>query len=209
MDRKAALLAAVGISVAAYGYLRVLRPRVLRWGATIEDLARTMPGDEVVASPHFNATRAITINATPEDIWPWLMQMGFGRAGWYSYDLLDNLGRASARSIIPQFQSVRVGDRIPMSRWTYLTVLGFEPNQWLLWQDQGGGTWAWGLYPLDGQRTRLVSRMRGRYRWTLPLIIPVLMLMELGDPIMVPKELKGIKERSEELATHRRRLAQQ
>ena len=162
MDRKTALLMAAGAVIAAFAYARVLRPRVLRWGATDQDLERPMPGDEIVASPHFNATRAITINATPEDIWPWLMQMGFGRAGWYSYDLLDNLGRPSSRSIIPQLQSMKVGDRIPMSRWSYLTVKGFESNQWLLWQYQGGGTWAWGLYPLDGQRTRLVSRMRSR-----------------------------------------------
>jgi hypothetical protein len=208
VGRKVALMMVAGTGVAAFAYVRALRPRVLRWGATDEDLARPMPGDGIVINPHFNATRAITINARPEDIWPWLVQMGFGRAGWYSYDWLDNLGRPSSRSIIPQLQSMKVGDRIPMSRWTYLTVKGFEPNQWLLWQDQGGGTWSWGLYPLDGQQTQLVSRMRSRYPWTSPLIIPVLFLMELGDPIMVPKELRGIKDRAEAMAAQRSQASQ-
>ena len=83
-----------------YSYLKVVRPWQLRWGATDEEVSRSMPGDDIMLHPNFNATRAITINARPEQIWPWIVQMGFGRAGWYSYDWLDNLGRPSAERIV-------------------------------------------------------------------------------------------------------------
>ena len=70
--------------------LRLYRPWHLRWGSTDEEVHSELPGDEVVPDPTFAATRAITVNAPPERVWPWIAQMGFGRAGWYSYDLLDN-----------------------------------------------------------------------------------------------------------------------
>ena len=107
---------AVGLgAVVGVAYLRVVRPRQLRWGATDEEVARALPGDELVAAPTFDATRAITIEARPEDIWPWLVQVGVSRAGWYSYDHLDNLGRPSARRIIPELQGLKPGDVLPMS----------------------------------------------------------------------------------------------
>lgn len=72
-------------------YARVFRPWQLTWGATPEEVSRHLPSDERVTRPTFDATRAITIAARPEDVWPWLVQIGLTRAGWYSYDLLDNL----------------------------------------------------------------------------------------------------------------------
>jgi len=95
-----------GISGAAIlsVYLLLIRPWQLRWGATDEEVVRTMPGDDIVKHPTFNATRAVTINARPEAIWPWLVQMGMARAGWYSYDWIDNLGRPSAERLIPELQ---------------------------------------------------------------------------------------------------------
>ena len=111
----------LGRGVAALGvvllgvYLRFIRPWQLRWGATDEEVARAMSGDDVVKQPTFNATRAVTIQARPEEIWPWLLQIGITRAGWYSYDWLDNLGKPSATRILPQFQHVEVGDVIPFS----------------------------------------------------------------------------------------------
>ena len=98
-------------------YIGVYRPRQLRWGATDGEVAREMPGDEIVARPVFNATRAVTVNARPEDIWPWLVQIGFGRAGWYSYDILDNLGRHSSEQILPEYQTLEPGDLIPFGTW--------------------------------------------------------------------------------------------
>ena len=134
-------LAAVGTAaVATGGYLRFIRPRLLSWGATGDEIARPMVGDELCARPQFNATRAVTIRARPEEIWPWLVQIGFGRAGWYTYDLLDNLGRHSAERIIPEFQHLAVGDWVPMgltgevTPYTAYRVTRMEPDRLMLWE---------------------------------------------------------------------------
>lgn len=201
--RKVLAAGAAAVGVAALGgYLRFLRPWQVRWGATDDDVARAMPGDDVVAHPTFNATRAVTVAAQPEQIWPWLLQIGVGRAGWYSYDLLDNLGRPSAKRIVPEWQHVAVGDVIPMSPngkvgpW----VKAFDPNRWMLWWDNYGDmTWCWDLYPLDKSRTRLLTRVRMRYHWTSPLILFEL-LVEFADIAMMRKCLLGIKWRAERLS---------
>ena len=193
------------ISLAALGavsfgvYLRFIRPWQLRWGATDEEVARAMPGDEVVKSPTFNATRGVTVQARPEEIWPWLLQMGVTRAGWYSYDLFDNLGKPSAQRIIPELQHVAVGDVIPMSPdgKQGLRVKDFEANQWMLWWDnKGDSTWYWGLSRLDESQTRLITRVRMRYHWLSPMILFDL-LVEFTDIIMMRKCMLGIKQRAE------------
>src|ERR1700694_4601006 len=91
------------------GYLLVYRPLQLRWGTTDEEVARAMPGDEIQSQPIFNATRAVTVNARPEQIWPWLVQIGYQRAGWHGYDWIDNDGTSSAHPIIQQVQHTDVG----------------------------------------------------------------------------------------------------
>ena len=96
------VLAVVGASAVWFVY----RPWALRWGSTDEEIARAMPGDELLTDPSFNATRAVTINATPEEIWPWLVQIGYRRAGFYSYDRLDNDGVPSADRILPEYQGL-------------------------------------------------------------------------------------------------------
>jgi len=184
---------------AAAAYLRLIRPWQLRWGATDAEVERSMPGDDDVPRPTFNATRAVTVAARPEQIWPWLIQIGVGRAGWYSYDWLDNLGRHSAERIIPEFQHLAVGDVIPMSPDGKHgnVVKAFEPNRWMLWGDQAGqATWYWGLYPVDERQTRLITRVRMCYRWTSPLALfnP---LVEFADIAMMRKCLLGIKRRAE------------
>jgi hypothetical protein len=108
-------LTLLAAATAAAFYVRYARPWQLTWGATPDEVSRPLPGDELVTRPTFNATRAITIDAPPEEIWPWLVQIGLTRAGWYSYDILDNLGRTSARHIIPELQHLAVGDVVPMS----------------------------------------------------------------------------------------------
>lgn len=105
----------IAASAAITAYVRFVRPWQLHWGATPDEVSRALPGDNLVPKPTFNATRAITVAAPPERIWPWLVQTGLTRAGWYSYDLLDNLGRLSARRIIPELQNLAVGDIVPMS----------------------------------------------------------------------------------------------
>jgi hypothetical protein len=184
-------------------YLRLIRPWQLRWGATDAEVGRSMPGDDDVPRPTFNATRAVTVAATPEQIWPWLVQIGVGRAGWYSYDWLDNLGRHSAERIIPEFQNLTVGDVIPMSPDGKHgnVVKAFEPNRWMLWGDQAGqASWYWGLYPVDERQTRLLTRVRMCYRWTslLALFNP---LVEFTDIAMMRKCLLGIKRRAEASAS--------
>jgi len=186
-------------AVAAVTYLRFIRPWQLRWGATIEEVARSMPGDDVVKFPTFNATRAVTIQARPEEIFPWLVQIGVTRAGWYSYDLLDNLGKPSAQRIIPELQHVAVGDVIPMSPdgKQGLRVKDFEANQWMLWWDnKGDSTWYWGLSPLDESQTRLITRVRTHYHWLRPSILFSL-LVEFTDIVMMRKCMLGIKRRAE------------
>jgi hypothetical protein len=193
-------LASMGTAATATAaYLRFIRPWQLRWGATDEEVARAMPGDDVVKNPTFNATRAVTILARPEEVWPWLVQIGITRAGWYSYDWLDNLGHHSAERIIPEWQHVAVGDLIPMSpdgkagQW----VKAFETNQWMLWWDNKGDvTWYWGLYPQDESHTRLITRVRMHYHWLSPAILFSL-LVEFTDIVMMRKCMLGIKQRAE------------
>jgi hypothetical protein len=111
--RRPVLLLAVPI--AGLVYARYVRPWQLTWGATPAEVARSLPSDQLVQNPTFNATRAISIDAAPENVWPWLVQVGLTRAGWYSYDLLDNLGHHSARRIVPELQHLAEGDIVPMS----------------------------------------------------------------------------------------------
>jgi hypothetical protein len=178
----------------------------LRWGATDDELAMRLPGDQMVTHPHFGFTRSITIRARPEEIYPWLVQIGWGRAGWYSYDILDNLGKHSAERIIPQLQDIEVGEWISMggrpTETTAMRVKAFEMNKWLLWEHQGC-PWVWYVKPIDADTTRLITRGRNRYRvdWTLPT---ALILMEIGDPFMMRRQLRNLKRRAEALAAKRK-----
>jgi len=196
-------LAAVAVLVL---YLRVIRPWQLRWGATDDEVRRTLPGDDVALHPSFNATRAVTALARPDEIWPWLLQLGFRRAGWYSYDWIDNLGAPSAERIIPELQHVAVGDFVPLGSGAEsgFWVKAFEPNQWLLWADkQGTVTWLWVLHPLDESRTCLATRVRVRYNWCSPWMLFHL-VFDLGDIVMMRKCMLGIKQRAGLLARQRR-----
>jgi hypothetical protein len=195
----------MAVAVAAVGiYIVVFRPRQLRWGATDEDVARPMPGDEIVARPLFSATRAVTINARPEEIWPWLVQLGYGRAGWYSYDILDNLGRHSAEQILPEYQHVASGDLIPLGpgEASGLFVKDVRPNEWMVWWDskRQATSWVWGLFPIDGEQTRLISRVRMDYRKGLSNLMFGVLLIETADFPMMRKCMLGIKRRAEQMA---------
>ena len=180
-------------------YLARFRPWQLRWGATDEEVKRSMPGDNIVGKPSFNATRAVTINAPAENIYPWIVQIGLNRAGWYSYDLLDNLTRRSAESILPEHQRIQVGDLIPMSPdgKEGLWVKDFLYNEWLLWWDkEGDNSWAWGIYSEGETHARLVTRVRVEYRWLSPAILFNL-IIEFFDILMMRKCMLGIKRRAE------------
>jgi hypothetical protein len=190
-------------------YLKWIRPWQLRWGATDEELTRAMPGDEDVPKPSFDATRSVTVHASPEAIYPWIVQIGMTRAGWYSYDLLDNLGRQSAQQLLPEHQHIYAGQLIPMSPDGKhgIYVKDFRKDEWILWNDKEGvTTWCWSLYPEDENRTRLVTRVRMKYLWNSPAALFNL-LVEFADLPMMRKCLLGIKERATKL--HNDGLARQ
>jgi hypothetical protein len=179
----------------------------LRWGATDEEVRGSMPGDEIVPNPSFDATRAITIDAPPELVWPWIVQMGYRRAGFYTYALLDNAGYDSADRVLEEYQPPKVGDWMPMAKQvnetTAFRVKAFALNKWLLW-DKPDSTWAWKLIPLDGGRTRLVLRLKARYAWERPgSAILTLVLLEFGDFPMMRRVLKGIKVRAQRMSAAR------
>jgi len=106
--RKAVALAGVGAGIFACW----VRPRLLRWGATDEEVSGAYPGAGFVPGGERAATMAITIDAPPERVWPWLVQMGWDRGGWYSWDRIDNAGRPSAAEVHPEWQDLAVGDQL-------------------------------------------------------------------------------------------------
>jgi hypothetical protein len=197
------MLAEVGDVVTAVPLLAtapLYRRWHLHWGASPAEAQAAMPGDGLVPVSHFTATRAITIKARPGEVWPWLAQVGYGRAGFYSYDLLDNLGRPSAAAIMPQWQPAGVGDlAAPMASHptpgTSFLVADAEPPTRLVWA-KPDSTWAWTLAPLGPDRTRLVTRLRQRYQPT-PAGLLTIILAEYGDFAMMRKMLRGIKTRAE------------
>jgi hypothetical protein len=204
MDRVRRL--ALGVAVGGAGlvavYLRLVRPWTMRWGATDEEVARPLPGDRVLPQPGFSATRAITIAAPPEHIWPWLVQMGSGRAGWYAIDRIDNAGVPSATEIIAELQDLKVGDVIPMvvGRPVGPHVRELEPGRRMLWVTEGQLSWEWLLEPVDQQTTRLLNRIRGAYPplWSRRMLYAI--AASTGDIVMNRKQLRGIKARAERLA---------
>ena len=180
------------------------RRQHLRWGATDAEVADSMPGDELVPKASFDATRAITIGAPPDMVWPWIVQMGYRRAGFYTYALLDNAGYESADAVLEDYQHPQVGDWMPMaskvSETTAFRVAAFDTGKWLLWS-KPDSTWSWTLTPLPGGRTRLVTRLKQRYPWESPgMAVFTLVLLELGDFPMMRRMLPGIRERAERLA---------
>jgi hypothetical protein len=192
----------VGLAlVAAVLYLRRFRPWQLRWGATDAEVSRSMPGDDLLSAPAFNATRAITIDAEPENVWSWLVQVGVKRGGWYSYDLLDNLGRSSARSIVPSLQKIAVGDVLAISPngKQGIHVIDLDPPRSMIWGTPGQTTWSWALDPRPDGGTRVITRVRAVYRWMSPTIL-FSMLIEFADIWMIRKMLLNVKERAESLA---------
>ncbi|MCU1458441.1 MAG: hypothetical protein JWL73_2533 [Actinomycetia bacterium] len=183
----------------------LFRRRHLHWGATPTEVTAPLAGDAELPHAQFRSTRAITIDAAPGAVWPWLVQVGCLRAGWYSNDLLDNLGRPSATAIVPELQHLAVGHWVPMSPLpptdrTALKVHSFEVDEWLLWT-KPDSTWVWRLTPTASGGTRLVTRVRAVYDWGRPLTALFgVVLMEFGDFAMQRRMLRNIKSRAESLA---------
>ena len=130
--------------------------------------------------------------------------MGYRRAGFYTYALLDNAGYESADTVLEEYQHPEIGDWMPMSskvsETTAFRVATLASDEWLLWS-KPDSTWSWSLTALPGGRTRLVTRLKQRYQWESPgMAVFTLVLLELGDFAMMLRMLTGIKERAERLA---------
>ncbi len=180
-------------------YLFIIRPWHLHWAAAQNEVELILPGDYLVLKPNFNATRAITINASPEIIWRWIIQIGSKRAGWYSIDWIDNGGIKSSTSISAAFQTIEINQFIPFTpdQKNGMWVKDFKSNQYILWVDKtGNATWVWYLLPDGNNKTRLLTRLRTKYVWKGFWIIYYL-LFDMGDIIMMRTCMKGIKRRAE------------
>ncbi|HET9450654.1 MAG TPA: hypothetical protein VFO83_07225 [Aggregicoccus sp.] len=199
-----------GLVALAGAYGRWLRPWFHRWGASDDEVARAFPGDSLIPAPTYQTTLAVTVEAAPRDLWPWLVQLGNGRGGLYSYDALDRLfGVLDANSsdrILPEFQHLATEDTIPVGHdpRLYFPVAAVLPEKALVLAGElpPDGAWSWtlALAPIDAEHTRLVSRNRARVRPTLSRRLLMLWL-EPAAFVMTRKMLLGIKERAE-----RRRL---
>ena len=180
-------------------YFVWVRPRFLTWGATKDEASQPLTGDEIVQKPHFVATRAVSIKAPPTEVWKWILQIGSARAGWYSYDFVDNGGVKSSFEILPQFQRIELDYFVPFTpdQKNGMWVKSFQEPQTILWWDKKGkSTWLWQLKAVGTDQTRLITRLRTRYDFSFPWII-YYAFYDFGDIIMMKKCMLGIKERAE------------
>jgi hypothetical protein len=216
------LALAGGVASALAAYVFYLRPRLARWGASASEVGRGLPGDDLVPQAPLQSTRAITIAATPETVWPWLVQLGYGRAGWYSYDFAekaigvgDFVDGHSARRIVPELQQLAIGDVIRTDPAGGMEVVAAEPARTLVLEAgitatgqhvppasaQSAGafhaSWAFVLTPLPQGSCRLTTRFRCDYpprpaQWAFARL-----LLEPAVFVMERKLLLGIKQRAE------------
>jgi hypothetical protein len=184
----------------------LLRRQALRWGATDDEVAMTVPGDRTLDRAELVATRAISIAASPSEVWPWIAQLGQGRGGFYSYDALENLLGCdihSADAIVPAWQHIAVGDEIRLAPTVSLTVAHVDPGRAIVLR--GGPpmgpvsapydfTWAFVLIDQPPGGSRLLVRERYQYLnwWSALVVEPV----ELVSLVMTQRMLRGIRDRT-------------
>ncbi len=210
-------LIALGAGVAAAGiYLRIFLSWQRQWGATGEEVHRTLPGDDQIPHPDTQWTRAIIVKAKSAAVWPWLVQIGHGRGGYYSYPWLERLmGLRAAHpdQINPAWQQLKEGDKIPAeSDGSGYRVLTIEPGRTLLLgvreNDEGVSwsfarlyrafTWVFVLEEIDTEHTRLITRMRAQ-TWHSPLVALANFFIDFGAFFLKRQMLLGIKQRVERL----------
>ncbi len=212
------LCAAAGLLVtmtAIYAWL--VRPRLVRWGVSDEEVAQAFPGQDIVPGGKRSATMATTIDAPPERVWPWLLQMGTDRGGWYSWDHLDNFGRKSAGRLHAEWQDVAVGSRMngKADGSQYWEVAALEPERFLCLRisldlkgrqfDPAGprprlftdSTWGFQLKPLSGGRTRLI--VSGYWAFSPAFLRPVLSFLALEPShwVMQTRQFANLKRLAE------------
>ena len=214
-DTKVRLVSAGSVAAGLAAYTFLIRPWHLRWGATATEIQEPLPGDDVVPNPRHEATHAITIKAPVADVWPWLVQIGQNKGGFYSYSLLENLVGCdihNARRIVPEWQSLRAGDVL----WLHpkappLPVLLVEPGRAIviggvaeelgydLSKNVHAGTWAFVLKELDSSTTRLLVRIRWDRQPGLLDWIYNFGVLEPSHFVMERAMMLGIKRRAEAL----------
>jgi hypothetical protein len=196
--------ALLGGSLAAL-YVWKVRPWMFTWGTEGDEASKPLPGDEQVQEPMLEATRAVRVDAPPGAVWPWLVQMGLDRGGFYSYDRLDNEGRPSATTIVPELQALQAGDEILLERKTAVRVSHLDPQRAMVWALQDAEvelglrvnlSMAYVLERLEGDSTRLISRVRVHIEGALALPY-VYLFDEWVNFLMQRKQLLGIKTRAE------------
>lgn len=185
----------------------LFRPWYSRWGATKHETAKPLPGDQLVPEPVLASTRGITIHAPADAVWPWLVQMGQGRGGLYSYQRLENLvgcDMHNADQILVEHQHIEIGDKIrltPEGRGPFFVVSAIEPGRAVILSgDNPPTTWAFILAPIDKKSTRLIIRFRQDYERGVGNFLG---WRVFTDPIsfwMERKMLQGIKARAEAAA---------
>jgi hypothetical protein len=215
----AGMFSAILAAIAAYIF--AIRPWHLRWGSTDEEVDLSLPGDELVSNPKLTATHAISIHASPALIWPWLVQIGQGRGGFYSYDWIENamgLDIHTVNKILPEHQDLKVGDLIPLSQDDFgIPVVILDPQKSLVLHadtrepgpgkspvmregDYMAAVWSFHLIPQNDNITRLVERILIDWNDSPFNSFFYRVFLEPGSFIMEQKMLRGIKERSEKLA---------
>jgi hypothetical protein len=200
-------------TTATVGAVLLLRRASLRWGATDEELRMELAGDDLLPNPHLVATRAISIDATPAAVWPWIAQLGQNRGGFYTYDWLESAAGVEIRNvdtIVPELQIRAVGDTVNLAPEVALSVVGLEERRHLVLRgavapdgtDVGAPydfTWAFVLRPRPDGSTRLVVRERYGYLtdWAGALVEPI----EMVSFLMTERMLRGIRDRAEGTAS--------
>jgi hypothetical protein len=191
----------VGLMIAAaviLTYVAVVGPWQRRWGATSEEVVRALPGDELLRRDAPSTTRAITVKAPPELVFPWLVQIGYGRGGWYSYDWIDNDGQPSVARIEPELQRLRVGDQIHMLPGMGPIVREIQPGHHIVSSGEGQ-SWCLLVEPGADGTTRLISR----WRLDVPKRLSTYVWIALADPgafVMEQRMLRTIRDLAERAA---------
>lgn len=179
-------------------YFTVLRERILSWGADASEVASALPGDDLLPNPNGSSTRAITIDAPPEAVWPWIAQLGPApRGGAYTYDWIENLlglNMHSVDRVLSEFQHPSIGDEISFGANTMRAELIDPPHSFAWLSADGNWLWSFTIEP-SGSGSRLISRNR----YALPRLMDQIGMlpMEAGSLVMERKMLKGIKSRAE------------
>jgi hypothetical protein len=196
------LAATTAVAGWTVGYLAVGRRPCLTWGATENEASQTLPGDDLLEEPDLISTRAISIDAPPSAVWPWLVQMGSGKGGVYTYDWIENLfglHMHSVDEILPEFQNRKIGDVEQLGKnGPSLRVDVLDPEKaMVLHSEDGNWVWAFCLLPVGLGQTRLLSRNRISTPGASPLQRAFqTLVMEPGSLMMERKMLMGIKQRA-------------